>query len=78
MNGEQSRLLATGNRVCWNDDQADQGTIAKTDWSGVEIVWDNGAQIRTMWTGADYWMCELINALVSGPRKPVAGRLLAF
>jgi hypothetical protein len=42
MTGEQSRLLATGNRVCWNDDQADQGTIAETDWSGVEIVWDNG------------------------------------
>jgi hypothetical protein len=42
MTGAQSRLLATGNRVCWNDDQADQGTIAETNWSGVEIVWDNG------------------------------------
>jgi len=42
MNGEQSRLLATGNRVCWNDDQADQGTITENDWSGVKIAWDNG------------------------------------
>ena len=42
MNGEQSRLLATGNRVCWDNSPTDRGTIAETDWSGVEIVWDNG------------------------------------
>jgi hypothetical protein len=42
MNGEQSRLLATGNRVCWDNSLTDRGTIAETDWSGVEIVWDNG------------------------------------
>ena len=42
MNGEQSRLLATGNRVCWDNSLTDRGTIAETDWSGVRIVWDNG------------------------------------
>jgi hypothetical protein len=42
MTGEQSRLLATGNRVCWDNSPTDRGTIAETDWSGVEIVWDNG------------------------------------
>jgi hypothetical protein len=42
MTGEQSRLLATGNRVCWDNSLTDRGTIAETDWSGVEIVWDNG------------------------------------
>jgi hypothetical protein len=42
MNGEQSRLLGTGNRVYWDNSLADRGTIAETDWSGVEIVWDNG------------------------------------
>ena len=42
MTGEQSRLLATGNRVCWDNSLIDRGTIAETDWSGVEIVWDNG------------------------------------
>ena len=42
MTGEQSRLLATGNRVCWDKSLTDRGTIAETGWSGVEIVWDNG------------------------------------
>jgi hypothetical protein len=37
------RLANVGARVCWNDDQADQGTITENDWSGVEIVWDNAA-----------------------------------
>jgi len=26
MNGEQSRLLATGNRVCWDNSLTDRGT----------------------------------------------------
>lgn len=42
MTGEQSRLLATGNRVCWDNSLTDRGTISETDWSGVEIVWDDG------------------------------------
>jgi hypothetical protein len=42
MTGEQSRLLTTGNRVCWGNSPTDRGTIAETGWSGVEIVWDNG------------------------------------
>src|ERR1019366_10058432 len=42
MNGEQSRLLATENRVCWDNSLTDRGTIAETDWSGVKIVRDNG------------------------------------
>jgi hypothetical protein len=42
MTGAQSRLLATGNRVGWDNSLTDRGTIADTNWSGVEIVWDVG------------------------------------
>ena len=44
MNGEQSRLLATRNRVCWDDSLTDRGAIAETDWSGVEIVWNTNGR----------------------------------
>ena len=42
MTGEQSRLTNVSARVCWDGDQADQGTVTESDWSGVRIVWDNG------------------------------------
>jgi hypothetical protein len=41
MTGDQSRLLNIGDRVCWQNDQADQGTITKKNWAGVTIKWDN-------------------------------------
>jgi hypothetical protein len=42
MTGDQSRLLKVGDRVCWNTDKNDQGTVTGNEWSGVTIDWDNG------------------------------------
>jgi hypothetical protein len=41
MTGDQSRHLDIGDRVCWQNDQADQGTITEKNWAGVTIKWDN-------------------------------------
>ena len=41
MTGEQSRTLSVGDRVCWQNDQADQGTVTEKNWAGVTIKWDN-------------------------------------
>jgi hypothetical protein len=41
MTGDQSRLLKVGDRICWQKDQADQGTVTETNWSGVIVKWDN-------------------------------------
>jgi hypothetical protein len=41
MTGEQSRFLDIGDRVCWQNDPADQGTITEKNWAGVAIKWDN-------------------------------------
>jgi hypothetical protein len=44
MTGDQSRELKVGNRVCWNADKKDQGTITETNWAGVTIKWDNRSE----------------------------------
>ena len=41
MTGDQSRLLIVGERVSWQNDQSDQGTVTETNWAGVTIKWDN-------------------------------------
>jgi hypothetical protein len=41
MTGDQSRTLGIGDRVCWQNDGADQGTVTETNWAGVTIKWDN-------------------------------------
>jgi hypothetical protein len=41
MTGDQSRFLTVGDRVCWQNDQADQGTVTEKNWAGVTIKWDN-------------------------------------
>jgi hypothetical protein len=41
MTGEQSRLLTTGDCVCWNADKNDQGTVTEKNWAGVTVKWDN-------------------------------------
>jgi hypothetical protein len=41
MTGTESRSLRAGARVCWGSDQADQGTVTATNWSGVTLKWDN-------------------------------------
>jgi len=42
MTGDQSRKLKVGDRVCWNRDVKNQGTVKGTSWSGVTIDWDDG------------------------------------
>jgi hypothetical protein len=37
MTGDQSRLLKPFDRVCWQNDPADQGTVIEKNWSGVTI-----------------------------------------
>jgi hypothetical protein len=45
MTGEQSRQLKDGARVCWQNDEADQGTVTETNWAGVTVKWkDRGEQ----------------------------------
>jgi hypothetical protein len=34
-------LLKVGVRVCWRDDNNDQGTVTETNWSGVTLKWDS-------------------------------------
>jgi hypothetical protein len=41
MTGDQSRFLSIGDRVCWQNDQADQGTVIEKNWSGVTIKWNS-------------------------------------
>jgi hypothetical protein len=41
MTGAQSRTLKVGDRVCWKTDRNDQGTIARKNWAGVSIKWEN-------------------------------------
>lgn len=41
MTGSESRKLKVGDRVCWNSDKNDLGTIIEIDWAGVTIGWDN-------------------------------------
>ena len=42
MTPEQSRNLNVGQRVFWQGDDQDRGSIVARDWSGVTIRWDNG------------------------------------
>jgi hypothetical protein len=41
MTGDQSRTLRIDDRVCWQNDGADQGIVTGTNWAGVTIKWDN-------------------------------------
>jgi len=41
MTGDQSRYLSVGDRVCWNADKNDQGTVTEKNWAGVTVKWDN-------------------------------------
>jgi len=44
MTGDLSRLLTVGDRVCWNADILDQGTVIEKKWAGVTIQWDNRSE----------------------------------
>jgi hypothetical protein len=41
MTGDQSRALKVGDRVLWNMDKNDLGTVTESNWAGVTIKWDN-------------------------------------
>jgi hypothetical protein len=41
LTGTQSRSLDVGARVCWSENEKDQGTVVKKSWSGVTLKWDN-------------------------------------
>jgi len=42
MTPDQSKQLKVGQRVAWHESATDQGAVIATDWSGVQIEWDNG------------------------------------
>jgi len=42
MTPAQSKRLKVGHRVSWHDSATDRGTVIASDWSGVQIEWDNG------------------------------------
>jgi hypothetical protein len=44
MTSDQSKQLSIGQRVGWHDSATDQGTVTASDWSGVQIAWDNGKE----------------------------------
>jgi len=44
MTGDQSRQLQIGDRVCWQNDLNDRGTVTEKDWAGVTIKWDNRSE----------------------------------
>jgi hypothetical protein len=39
--GDESRQLDVGDRVRWNADQKDWGTVTAKNWAGVTVKWDN-------------------------------------
>ena len=41
MTGDQSRFLSVGDRVRWNNDINDQGTVTEKNWAGLTVKWDN-------------------------------------
>jgi hypothetical protein len=48
MTGQQSRQLKIGDKVCWQDDQADRGAVVETNWSGLTIRWDSRGEQRVL------------------------------
>jgi hypothetical protein len=62
MTGAQSRTLTVGDRVSWQNDQADQGTVTENNWAGVTVKWDNRGE-----------QSILHNDMVQVDRVPVKG-----
>jgi hypothetical protein len=44
MTGEQSRALKVGDHVCWQNDNADRGVVAETNWAGITVKWANRSE----------------------------------
>jgi hypothetical protein len=47
MTGEQSRALKVGDRVCFNGEQADSGTVTAIEHRFVIIKWRDGHKSYT-------------------------------
>jgi hypothetical protein len=47
MTDEQSRALKVGDRVCFNGEQADSGTVKATNGKYVTIKWQDGHESFT-------------------------------
>jgi hypothetical protein len=41
MTGEQSRQLKADDKVRWQQDNTDQGTVTETNWAGITVKWDS-------------------------------------
>jgi hypothetical protein len=41
MTGDESRELKIDDKVRWQKDQGDQGTVTETNWAGVIVKWEN-------------------------------------
>jgi hypothetical protein len=48
MTGEQSRFLKVGDKVSWQNDQADQGTVTEKNWAGVTVKWNSRSEQSVM------------------------------
>jgi small-conductance mechanosensitive channel len=47
MTGDQSRQLKVGERVCWNANKNDKGTVTAINMRYVTIKWDDGHESFT-------------------------------
>jgi hypothetical protein len=41
MTGEKSRTLKVGDKVVWQKDNSDKGTVTETNWSGITVKWES-------------------------------------
>jgi hypothetical protein len=48
MTGSESRQLNKSDRVVWNGDDEDAGTVIDRDWAGVSVKWDNREQQKIL------------------------------
>jgi hypothetical protein len=42
MDATASKRLKIGERVCWDEDESDLGTVVETGYNAVKIQWENG------------------------------------
>jgi hypothetical protein len=62
----ESKGLTIGNRVYWQGNSADGGSIIGTSWDAVTIAWDNG-QAATVHHGD-------MREITRSPAKPIDGQ----
>lgn len=50
MRPEEARRLKEGDRVYWDDDQSDAGTILRVDRASFTVAWDHGGTQQLRFT----------------------------